>query len=184
MLFGARIEKILEIPIPDPRVFDIPFATFPDLQTASFQLRNASALFARTMATRVFLQVPLTIEDYNVQSQLLEAHHSWIRAYKILENKQKMSHENNVTAASLKLGHYSTYILIDCAMDLEQTRIDQHLENFKLINRNARTVLGAMELGKPLPPDPYTRTSQTAATENGGKRSAPGNSSYPLTINT
>lgn len=165
MIFGTHIDEIFEIPMPDPTDFNVPFTTFFELQMASFQLRNASALFARTMATKVFIQAPLTVEDYDARSQLLDAHHSWFTAFKALEKTNHESHVDKIMAASLKLGHYSTYILVDCAMDLQQTRIDEHLEDFKFINRNARIVLEAMDLVNPLPPDPYSPTASKPTTD-------------------
>ena len=148
MLFGAPIEDIFEIPIPGPSTYDVPFSTFYELQMSSFQLRNASALFARTMATKIFVKVPLTQDDFIRQSQLLEAHHSWFKALQKLEKAKFLTREEEIMAASLKLGYYSTYILIDCAMNLRQTNFDTHLDYFESINYNAKIILDSMGLTK------------------------------------
>ncbi|KAF2447399.1 hypothetical protein P171DRAFT_407518 [Karstenula rhodostoma CBS 690.94] len=158
MLFGAPIEDLFEIPIPDPSIFDIPFSTLYDLQMSSFQLRNASALFARKMATTIFIKVPLTPEDFAQQSQLLEAHHAWFRAMQKLEQAAFLAHEDEIMAAALKLGYYSTYILIDCAMSLRQVNFDAHLDYFKAINHNAKIILDSMGIvTPPLPVSSGTR---------------------------
>ena len=149
MLFGARIEDLFEITVPDPTSYDFPFSTFHELRMSSFQLRNASALFARTMATKIFVKVPLTPKDFARQSQLLEAHHSWLKALQRLEQATLLTHEEEIAAASLKLGYYSTYILIDCAMTLRQTNLDAHLDYFKAINHNAKIVLDSMDIATP-----------------------------------
>ncbi|KAJ4296365.1 hypothetical protein N0V90_006410 [Kalmusia sp. IMI 367209] len=161
MLFGTRVEEIFEIPIPDPQSYDFPFSTFYELQRASFQLRNASALFARTMATKIFIKVPLRPEDFQARSQLLDAHQSWLKALERLEQAKCLSGEEIVMAASLKLGYYSTYILIHCAMDLRQCNFDAHLDYFKAINHNARIVLESMDLPIVLPPASGGRQSSS-----------------------
>ncbi|KAL5446913.1 hypothetical protein PMIN06_007636 [Paraphaeosphaeria minitans] len=158
MLFGAPIEDLFEIPTPDPSAFDVPFSTFYELQMSSFQLRNASALFARKMATRIFIKVPLTAEDFTRQSQLLEAHHAWFRALQKLEQAAFLTHEEEIMAAALKLGYYSTYILIACSMSLRQSHFDAHIDYFKAINHNAKIVLESMGIATPpLPVSSGTR---------------------------
>jgi len=144
VLFGAPIEDIFEIPIPDSSTYEFPFSTFYELQMSSFQLRNASALFARTMATKIFVKRQLTPDDFTRQSELLEAHHSWFIALQKLERAKVLTKEEEIMAASLKLGYYSTYILIDCALSLRQTNFDAHLEYFKAINHNAKIILDSM----------------------------------------
>lgn len=153
MLFGAPIEDIFEIPIPDPSTYEFPFSTFYELQMSSFQLRNASALFARTMATKIFVKTQLAPDDFTRQSELLNAHHSWFRALKKLELAKVLTKEEEIMAASLKLGYYSTYILIDCALSLRQTNFDAHLEYFKAINHNAKIILDSMGLRTARSPD-------------------------------
>ncbi|KAL1607641.1 hypothetical protein SLS60_002575 [Paraconiothyrium brasiliense] len=158
MLFGAPIEDLFEIPTPHPSSYDVPFSTFYELQMSSFQLRNASALFARTMATKIFVKARLTPDDFARQSQLLGSHHAWFRALQKLEQAAFLTHEEEIMAASLKLGYYSTYILIDCAMSLRQTNLDAHLEYFKAINHNAKIVLDSMGIATPpLPVSSGTR---------------------------
>jgi hypothetical protein len=163
VLFGAPIEDIFEIPIPDPSTYEFPFSTFYELQMSSFQLRNASALFARTMATKIFVKTQLTPDDFTRQSELLNAHHSWFRALKRLELAKVLTKEEEIMAASLKLGYYSTYILIDCALSLRQTNFDAHLEYFKAINHNAKIILDSMGL----------RTSRSPDTQQGLNEETP-----------
>lgn len=158
MLFGAPIEDLFEIPTPDPSAFNVPFSTFYELQMSSFQLRNASALFARKMATKIFIKALLTPEDFVQQSQLLAAHHAWFRALQRLEQAAFLTHGEEIMAAALKLGYYSTYILIDCSMSLRQSNFDAHIEYFKAINHNAKMVLDSMGIATPpLPVSSGTR---------------------------
>lgn len=164
MLFGAHPEDLFELSIPDPASYDFPFSTFQELQMSSFQLRNASAFFARTMATKIFVKTPLTPDDFARQSQLLEAHHSWFRALQKLEQAAFLTPEEEVMAASLRLGYYSTYILIDCAMSLRQTKFDDHIEYFKAINHNAKIVLDSM--GIQTPPLPVSSGSRRGFPKN------------------
>jgi hypothetical protein len=180
MLFGSRIEDLFEFPIPDPSVYDVPFSTFYELQMSSFQLRNASALFARLMATRIFVKAPLTPQDFARQAQLLDAHHAWFRALQKLEQAGFLTHEEEIMAAALKLGYYSTYILIDCSMSLSQCNFDAHLDYFKAINHNAKIVLDSMGiLTPPLPMSSGTRRGLTRKYASALKAAGLKNSSRP-----
>lgn len=150
MLFGSRIEEILEFPLPDPSTYDFPFHTFNELQMLSFQICNASALFVRKLATKVFVKTPLTQEDFAQQSRLLEAHHLWFQALQKLECSKILTQEEHIMAASLKMRYHSMYVLVDCSMSLRQTDFDRHLQSFHEINRNAKIILGSMGLVKPV----------------------------------
>ncbi|KAF1975017.1 hypothetical protein BU23DRAFT_530781 [Bimuria novae-zelandiae CBS 107.79] len=152
MLFGAPIEDIFTISIPSPSTYNHPFSTFTELQNSSFQLRNASALFARTMATKIFCKTPLTHADYATQTQILDAHHAWLRALQRLESARFLGVEEEVMAASMKLGYYSTYVLVACAMSLGEMGYDNHTAYFKAINHNARIVLEGMGIATPALP--------------------------------
>jgi hypothetical protein len=180
MLFGAPIEDLFEIPIPDRSTYDVPFSTFYELQMSSFQLRNASALFARSTGTKIFVKAPLTPEDFARQAQLLDAHHAWLRALQKLEQAQFLTHEEEIMAAALKLGYYSTYIMIDCAMSLGQSNYDAHLDYFKAINHNARIVLDSMGIATPpLPMSSGTRRGLSRKHATALKAAGSKNSSRP-----
>ncbi|KAJ4301474.1 hypothetical protein N0V90_003566 [Kalmusia sp. IMI 367209] len=158
MLFGDSIEDLFEISIPNPTSYDSPSLTFNELQMSSFQLRNASALFVRNMAMKVFLKAPLMPEDFARQSQLREAHYAWYKALQKLEHAACLKHEEEVMAASLKMGYYNTYIMVGCAMDARHTIFDAYLDYFKAINHNAKIVLDSMSIVTPsLPVSSGTR---------------------------
>jgi len=145
LLFGAPIEKIFDVPIPHPDAFHQHSVwSLSQLHSAASRLRNASALFARTMATKVFTKQVLTAEDYRTQSQLLESQEAWFRELQRAERAQaRLSEDEVVWVSNLKVGYFSTYILVACASDIRQINFDQHLDKFKAINQHIRVVLKA-----------------------------------------
>ncbi|KAF2467052.1 uncharacterized protein BDR25DRAFT_336206 [Lindgomyces ingoldianus] len=145
LLYGVRIEQIFEIPCPRPQSFpERPFTTILEAQSSIHELRNPTILFARTMAQKLIRRKLITAEDLQHQTHLLECHHAWIRALQILEHEGSLSKEDKVVASSLKVGYYSTYIMLACATEVRQKPHDAHISSFKAINHHAKVVLDSM----------------------------------------
>lgn len=176
LLYGAPVEQVLKVPIPDPQSYRAQaVASILDLQASNLELRNATIIFLRIMAYKLFLREPITSADAQTQTQLLDCHHAWSQALETLEHESHLSLDDKIIASSLKVGYYSTYISLACAMEITQTPYDAHIAKFKALNHHTKIVLDSMPLfqipspsipaqngNRPSAFHPHTRPSPTA----------------------
>jgi hypothetical protein len=102
LLYGVDVQQIFEFPRPIPRRFhEHPFTSISEAQTSNLDLRNPTILFLRAMAKKLILREPITNEDIRMQMHLLECHHAWFQALKMLE--KELSTEDKTKASSLKV---------------------------------------------------------------------------------
>lgn len=150
LICGVPVEKIIEIPYPrQMSLLERPFRAISEAQVYTHELRNPTLLFARTMAQKLILREPITTEDIQHQTLLLECHHAWLRAVRIFESGRPLSKEDDVIVSSLKVQYYTTYIMLACGMEIPQTPYDAHISSFKAIIHHAKIIIDSMGFHTP-----------------------------------
>lgn len=174
LLYGVPIEHIFQISGPLP--MDLrkrPFLTILEAQSPNHELRNVSIVWIRNMAQKIFYGNVITTEDFKYQSYLLECHSAWLHCLQTLERHKHLSKEDKITASSLMVSYYGTYISVACAIETNQAKYDQHLENFKALNHHAKIVLNSM--------NPTTSSASSSITDS---KSLPRSSSGKMPVSS
>ncbi|KAF2806269.1 uncharacterized protein BDZ99DRAFT_362968, partial [Mytilinidion resinicola] len=139
LMYGVPVEKVSDHL---PTSFEMrPFTTIFDAQVSSHELRNLSLLFIRDWGKRLFEGDRIAEKDVELQSYLLDCHHSWLSGLETLERNGALSKEDRTIASQLRVTYYATYIFISCVTETSQMQYDQHLDTFKALVYHAKLVL-------------------------------------------
>lgn len=145
LLHGVGIEKFFAISCPVPQnLRNQPFRTLSDAQSSSHELRNASILYVRHMSQKLVQRMPATAQDLRCQDYFLECHNTWYQNLELLEAENQLSMEDIVTASTLKVSHYATYVYTACTAEVDQKPYDAHIESFKALIHHTKIVLASM----------------------------------------
>lgn len=150
LLFGAPIDLLVARICPRPQNLQgQSFTSILEAEHAIYDLRNATIQWILMATRKITSGTQPTAEEMMDQAHLLRCHDSWFQALQALERDRALSDRDKVSASSLRVSHYSTYIALTSALDIYQTTFDSHLSSFKALNHDAKVVLDSMNLPTP-----------------------------------
>jgi hypothetical protein len=153
LLYGEIIDADVAILWDPARVcLTKPFESLAEAEAHSCELRNASIFYVLRVGARLNTGVPVTHQDRQQQTRLLDCHHTWNRHLALFEARNHLSPEERMCASQLRVSYYNTYIGVACAIEARQLPYDAHLDSFKALIHHAEIVLNAA----------YRNTSSTA----------------------
>ncbi len=149
LMYGVNAEEVFNIPWPRPTVYrQTSFTSLRQAQEVYYELRNASILHIRQVATKYFkLELPNN-DDLQHHNELIECHRSWLQNLEQFEQQTILSKQDIITTTSLRASHHATFIYASCSMDIQQMQYDTHFEMFKEINRLGKFLIDAQAPNK------------------------------------
>lgn len=117
------------------------FADLNEAHQACYELRNSAILHLRTTGQQSLHRKSPTDEDCQRRDCLLDSHLAWFEKAKELERDAVFSEEEKIALSSMKLSHYTTFILTACSLDRCEVKSDIYLEEFQEILHHAKVVM-------------------------------------------
>lgn len=142
LIYGVNTRDSLDVPSPVPSLLDQDsFTDLKEAQQACYELRNSSILYLRTMGQKSLHRQPPINEDCQHRDRLLDFHQAWFEKVQALERVTVFPEEEKIALSSVKISHYTTFILTACSLDNREVASDSYLEEFKEILHHAKIVM-------------------------------------------
>ncbi|KAJ4291748.1 hypothetical protein N0V90_009643 [Kalmusia sp. IMI 367209] len=138
ILYGVPTELAMVLVQKPIDTSQFSFKSIIEAQFAMHELRNQGLLFIRHMGENLR---PITPTDAKLldQAATLQALDDWWAALEELERTTILSREDTITAHSLKVSYYASFILTASITDPNQSAIDRHLSTLSGLERTKTT---------------------------------------------
>ncbi|PSN65004.1 hypothetical protein BS50DRAFT_456554, partial [Corynespora cassiicola Philippines] len=146
LIYGAPFEPILDNYCMPPQINrERAFSSMLEAQLATYDIRNAALLMISVIMRKLRVGIQPSPQDWRKHAHLLNCHESWFQELQRLEREEKLPEKETILASSLKVLHYTVYVALACAADVDQMSYDAYLSSFQAMNYHARVVIDSMD---------------------------------------